>query len=586
MCVRYICSKPNQKRLKMKEKEMQSKVSLANIEYKSAGDSSDILHIRAYALAFNNVDSYGDVILPTALDNFIKSEDFNRMHLCYQHKRDIVIGVIKEAGIDEKGMWIEADILPTTDGKDVQMLIKAGAVREFSIGYWVNKCRYERRDGYNYDIRVLEDIGIIEISPVTFAANPEAVLIDAKNEEREVEEKTIKNQDMENKELEMKQAFESAQKEIKAAKDAVSSMTAELKSANDTINEQKNQINNLDESVKAQQAVIESMQKMMKENKTVTFGEAIKAALVENKEKIEKMFAEKQAGSSIRFEVKAGVTASTQAYGTVVDPVVGTAPHAARAFLALFGEEVVAGDKAAWLDGEYTDNADYVEELTAAQDSNATTDEVIRQFGKIATRLLVPSEVQDWMSVVAQWATNEAQEFINDKVEAEVYNGAGNDTNAKKKVYGIKGQATAFSKLASYENANVADVIADAVAQAKKGGFIANGAIVSFGTEAELKGIKDKNGTPIYNQYTGMLGSIRILPSAVVGENEIFVADSRCAKVLRRPSVEIEITRDADLDGWKVNVRKAVQTKVKKAHKKGIIYVADKNTAISAINKA
>ena len=584
--VRYICSKPNQKRLKMKEKEMQSKVCLANIEYKSAEDNADILHIRAYALAFNNVDSYGDVIIPTALDNFFKSENFNRMHLCYQHNRDIVIGVIKDAGIDEKGMWIEADILPTTDGKDVQMLIKAGAVREFSIGYWVNKCRFERREGYNYEIRVLEDIGIIEVSPVTFAANPEAVLIDAKNEDIEVEEKTIKNLDMENKELEMKQAFESAQNEIKAAKDAVSSMTAELKSANETINEQKNQINNLDESVKAQQAVIESMQKMMKENKTVTFGDAVKAALVENKEKIEKMFAEKQAGSSIRFEVKAGVTATTQAYGTAVDPVVGTAPHAARAFLALFGEEVVNGDKAAWLDGEYTDNADYVEELTAAQDSNATTDEVIRQFGKIATRLLVPSEVQDWMSVVAQWATNEAQEFINDKVEAEVYNGAGNDTNAKKKVYGIKGQATAFSKLASYENANVADVINDAVAQAKKGGFIANGAIVSFGTEAELKGIKDKNGTPIYNQYTGMLGSLRILPSAVVGDNEIFVADSRCAKVLRRPSVEIEITRDADLDGWKVNVRKAVQTKVKKAHKKGIIYVADKNTAISAINKA
>ena len=584
--VRYICSKPNQKRLKMKEKEMQSKVSLANIEYKSAEDSSDILHIRAYALAFNNVDSYGDVILPTALDNFFKSENFNRMHLCYQHNRDIVIGVIKDAGIDEKGMWIEADILPTTDGKDVQMLIKAGAVREFSIGYWVNKCRYERREGYNYEIRVLEDIGIIEVSPVTFAANPEAVLIDAKNDEREVEEKTINKQDMENKELEMKQAFESAQNEIKAAKDAVSSMTAELKSANETINEQKNQINNLDESVKAQQAVIESMQKMMKENKTMTFGEAVKAALVENKDKIEKMFAEKQAGSSIRFEVKAGVTASTQAYGTVVDPVVGTAPHAARAFLAAFGEEVVAGDKAAWLDGEYTDAADYVEELTAAQDSNATTDEVIRQFGKIATRLLIPSEVQDWMSVVAQWAQNEAQEFINDKVELEVYNGAGNDTNAKKKVYGIKGQATAFSKLATYENANVGDVILDAVAQARKAGYIANVAIVSFATEAELKGLKDKNGNYIYNQLTGAFGPVRVLPSAVVGEKEIFVADSRCARVLRRPSVEIEITRDADLDGWKVNVRKAVQTKVKKAHKKGIIYVADKTTAISAINKA
>jgi hypothetical protein len=393
---------------------------------------------------------------------------------------------------------------------------------------------------------------------------------------------------MEEKMLEMKQAMESAQNEAKAAKDAVKAMEAEVKSANDTIKEQATQIDNLDASIKAQDAVIKSMQKSMTENKTVTFEEAIKSALVENKDKIEKMFAEKQAGSSVRFdvEVKAGVAATTQAYGTVVDTVVGSAPHAARAFLALFGEEVVAGDKAAWLDGEFTNAADYVEELTAAQDSNATTDEVNRQFGKIATRLLIPSETQDWMNVVAQWATNEAQEFINDKAEAEVYGGLGNDTNAKKKVYGIKGQATAFAKVATYENANVGDVILDAVAQAKKEGYLANGAIVSFGTEAELKGLKDKNGNYIYNQLTGMFGPVRILPSAVVGENEIFVADSRCAKVLRRPSIEIEITRDADLDGWKVNVRKAVQTKVKKAHKKGIIYVADKTAAIAAITKA
>ena len=566
-------------------KEIQNKATLADIEYKSAEDNSDTLHIRAYALAFGNVDSWGDIIVDGAVDDFLKSEDFGRMALCYQHDRTEVIGVITDAGVDAKGMWIEADILPTSKGKDVQMLIKAGAIKEFSIGYFADQYHYEKRDGIPYDVRVLEKITIIEVSPVTRAANPDAVLLDAKNEGDNTNHN--KSEAMEEKMLEMKQAMESAQNEAKAAKDAVKAMEAEVKSANDTIKEQATQIDNLDASIKAQDAVIKSMQKTMSENKTVTFEEAIKSALVENKDKIEKMFAEKQAGSSLRFEVKAtGVTATASAYGTAVDTVVGSAPHVARAFLALFGEEVVTGDKAAWLDGEYTDNADYVEELTAAQDSNATTDEVIRQFGKIATRLLIPSEVQDWMNVVAQWATNEAQEFINDKVEAEVYNGAGNDTNAKKKVYGIKGQATAFSKLATYENANVADVIFDAVAQAKKNGYLANGAIVSFGTEAELKGIKDKNGTPIYNQYTGMLGGVRILPSAVVGENEIFVADSRCARVLRRPSIEIEITRDADLDGWKVNVRKAVQTKVKKAHKKGIIYVADKTTAIAAINKA
>ena len=192
------------------------------------------------------------------------------------------------------------------------------------------------------------------------------------------------------------------------------------------------------------------------------------------------------------------------------------------------------------------------------------------------------------MTEIANWAQTEAVEFINEKVDSEVWNGAGADTSAatKKKIYGLKSQATAFNKVATYENANVGDVILDAVAQAKKNGYVANVAIVSFATEAELKAVKDANGNYIYNQLTGMFGPVRVLPSAAIGANEILVADSRCAKILRRPTIEIEITRDADLDGWKVNVRRAAQTKVKTAHKKGLIYVADKAAAITAIVKA
>jgi HK97 family phage major capsid protein len=364
-------------------------------------------------------------------------------------------------------------------------------------------------------------------------------------------------------------------------------MEADLKSAQETATKQSDEINNLDASIKAQQALIDDMKKSMESKKEMSFGEAVKAALMENKDKIEKLFAEKNAGASVRMEVKLGTAGvSASAYGTQVDTAVGTAPHVARAFLAVFGEETVNADKAAWLDGTFTNNADYVEELVKADDSDATATEVIRQFGKIGTRLLLSSELNDWMSEIASWAQGEAVEFINDKVDSEAWNGAGNDTNAKKKIYGIKTQATPFSKVATYENANVADVILDAVAQAKKGGFVANAAIVSFGTEAELAGLKDKDGNYIYNQAAGVLRGIRIFPSGAVGEAEILVADSRCARILRRPTIEIEITRDADLDGWKVNVRKASQTKVKNAHKKGLIYVADKATAISAISKA
>ena len=559
-------------------REMQSKATLASIEVKEAGEVSDVLHIKAYACAFGNVDSWGDIIVPTACDKFLASEDFKRMALCYQHDTREVIGVINDAGVDEKGMWIEADVLPTTTGKDVQTLIRAGAIKEFSIGYYADEYHFEKRDGYMSDIRILDAITIVEVSPVTRAANDKAVLIDAKAEPQETINPIISDIMQENKELEM------IQNEAKAAKDAANALAAELKAAQETAEKQTQEINNLDESIKAQQVVIEELKASLKQKKEMTFADALKSALEENKEKIEKLFAEKNAGASVRMDVKmTTANVNAQVYGTQVDTVIGAAPHATRAFLAAFGEEVVNADKAAWLDGAFTNSADYVDELTAAQDSDASANEVIRQFGKIATRLLLSSELNDWMTEICNWAQTEAVEFINDKVDAEVWNGAGNDTNAKRKIYGLKNQATAFSKLATYTNANVGDVILDAVAQAKKNGYAANVAIVSFGTEAELKAVKDANGNYIYNQLTGMFGPVRVLPSATIDEAEILVADSRCARVLRRPSIEVEITRDADLDGWKVNVRKSAQTKVKEAHKKGLIYVADKATALAAI---
>lgn len=571
-------------------KDLQEKSIQGKLELKETREDGK-MHIRAYALAFGNVDSYGDVILPTACDKFLASEEANRMRLCYQHDRSEVIGVITDKGVDAYGMWIEADILPTSKGKDVQLLLDAGAINEFSIGYRTDKCYYKSGVEYgldNYEVRVLEEITVREVSLVSIAANPKAVLTDKKEEAGEKSDDN-KPSNTDTAMDEMKKQLETIEQKAAAAEKKAADLAAQLDNKETELKAAQDNINNLDASVKSQQTAIEALQAQMKKEKVQSFAEAVKATLEENKDRIEKMFAEKSGGASVRMEVKAtaaGVGAS--AYGTAVDPQVGAAPHVARAFLAAFAEEIVNGDKAAWLDGTFTNAADYVDELTAAADSNATANEVIRQFGKIATRLLLSSELNDWMTEIANWAQTEAVEFINDKVDSEVWNGAGADTSAatKKKIYGLKSQATAFANVATYNDANVGDVILDAVAQAKKNGFVANVAIVSFGTEAELKGIKDANGNYIYNQLTGMFGPVRVLPSASIGANEILVADSRCAKILRRPTLEIEITRDADLDGWKVNVRRAAQTKVKAAHKKGLIYVADKAAAITAITKA
>lgn len=163
-------------------KETQYKTHIHQVEIKSKSEDGKTLHIKAYACAFGNIDSWGDVIEPTACDDFLKSEDAKRMKLCYQHDSHEVIGVITDKGVDAIGLWFEADIIDTVSGLDVQKLIKAGAIDEFSIGYYADKYRYEKRDGYDYEVRVLEAITIVEVSPVTRAANPKAILLDAKSE--------------------------------------------------------------------------------------------------------------------------------------------------------------------------------------------------------------------------------------------------------------------------------------------------------------------------------------------------------------------------------------------------------------------
>lgn len=159
-----------------------------NLEYKTclitekAEKEDGSLHIKFYACCFGNIDSWGDIILTGACDAFLASEDAKRMKLCYQHDKTSVIGVITSKTADDHGLLVEADILPTTLGKDVIMLIKSGALNEFSIGYYPDKYHFEKLEGVADDVRVLEAITIREASIVSFAANPEAVLISAKNE--------------------------------------------------------------------------------------------------------------------------------------------------------------------------------------------------------------------------------------------------------------------------------------------------------------------------------------------------------------------------------------------------------------------
>ena len=168
----------------MAEKPLQIKIARGlPCEVKAAEAEGVALHITGYAAAFGNVDSWGDIIEAGAFKDFLAGADAARCRLCYQHQQGEVIGKITEMHEDEKGLYFEADIIDTALGTDVAKLLKSGAIDEFSIGFYAEEYRFEKRDGYDYDIRILSKCTVVEVSPVTRAANPKAVLLDAKDSE-------------------------------------------------------------------------------------------------------------------------------------------------------------------------------------------------------------------------------------------------------------------------------------------------------------------------------------------------------------------------------------------------------------------
>ena len=99
---------------------LENKFGDARVEVKASGEDG-ILHIKAYALAFGNIDSWGDIIMPGACDEFLKSEDADRMALCYQHDRRTVIGKITDKGVDDYANTFTYTLNDNTSASAVQV---------------------------------------------------------------------------------------------------------------------------------------------------------------------------------------------------------------------------------------------------------------------------------------------------------------------------------------------------------------------------------------------------------------------------------------------------------------------------------
>lgn len=384
-----------------------------------------------------------------------------------------------------------------------------------------------------------------------------------------------------------------AKQQAATAEQKAASLENEVKEQKTTIEAQKTSIDNLDASMKQQSATIADLKKQLAGRKA-SGREIFREALEEKKSAIEAGFKDRK-NFSINIELKQIVDITTavvnpnQVLGMQADPTIHGAAYAPNVFLQVFGIRPRTGNKLTWIEATAQNSADYISELTAnSNKSDVVFAERTRAFAKIGHYFAISTEMEDWFDQLFNYCVNEGSLMVDAKIDAEVCAGAGDDSDYPNKVYGLKGQATAFSALAAsaIKGATVADVILDAADQIKKEGFNANAAFLTWALYRQLKNLKDDVGNYIFDKLTGMLDGIKIYPTSRLSSGEILIADSSCVEIYGGNSFELEFDRNASVDGYNVYFRKAVQVKVPAAKKKGLIYVASASTAIAALNSS
>ena len=149
------------------------------IETKANGAEKNI--VTGYASVFGNVDSWDDIMEP---GSFLKtiSERVPKMlvKFCAGHRTDVpsLLGTVVEAREDATGLWIKAQISDAPTAQDALTKMREGHLNRLSFAFDVIASYEENRDGKR--IRHVTEVKLYEVSPVAFAANEEAVILEAK----------------------------------------------------------------------------------------------------------------------------------------------------------------------------------------------------------------------------------------------------------------------------------------------------------------------------------------------------------------------------------------------------------------------
>lgn len=159
------------------------------MEVKLAG--GDSMEFTGYGAAFNNIDSYGDVIAPGAFAAYLSDMHSGKQpwpamlsqHGGYGSAEEMTpIGVWTQLAEDGRGLQVTGKLADTPRGRELYTLMKMSprpAIDGLSIGYIAKA--YTPRSKPEDPRRKITQIDLMEISPVTFPANRNARVASVKS---------------------------------------------------------------------------------------------------------------------------------------------------------------------------------------------------------------------------------------------------------------------------------------------------------------------------------------------------------------------------------------------------------------------
>ena len=162
-----------------------------NFEFKALDEETG--KVEAVFSVFNNLDTDGDVVLPTAIKSGFKD---NQVPMVFAHKWDQPIGKGTIETDEEKATFKGNFFMDTEAGKEAYQLAKAMEdLQEWSFGFRINDSevkKFKGADGKEVDARYLKDLTVYEVSPVLVGANRETYTLSIKSGEEAVYEDSLK----------------------------------------------------------------------------------------------------------------------------------------------------------------------------------------------------------------------------------------------------------------------------------------------------------------------------------------------------------------------------------------------------------